>query len=208
MTEILNGLRHTFYIYSHPFDGFWIAKREKKGNVKSGIVILFLLVITTALRILNSGYLFSSGALSDFSIWLLSFAVVVLVVLYCVANWALTTLTEGMGTFKEIFITLMYALTPVVIANIPMTVLSQILVAKESAFFTFIDTVIIIWAIFLLLAGNMTIHEYTMTKSIITVVCTVLAMIAIAVLVFLICNLAQQVCFWVVSVVNEIAFRL
>lgn len=208
MKDILSGLRHTFYIYSHPFDGFWVAKREKIGNVKSSVIILILLVATTALRILNSGFLFSSGALSEFSIWLLSVAVVILVLLYCIANWALTTLLEGMGTFKEIFISLMYSLTPIVITNIPLTILSQILVVQEAAFYSFIDIIILIWTVFLILAGNMTIHEYTMFKSIVTVVCTVLAMIGIAVLVFLVCNLTQEVCMWLISIVNEIAFRL
>lgn len=208
MSQILDNLKFTFYIYSHPFDGFWVMKKEKTGKWKVGLVILLLLIVTTAFRTLNSGYLFSGGSLTDFSVWLLSLLVAVAVFLYCISNWALTTLAEGMGTFEDIFASLMYALTPIVIANIPMTLLSQILIQNESAFYNFIDIVVILWTAFLVLAGNSTIHEYTMLKSVTTAVFSVAAMIAIAVLIFLVFNLTQQVWNWIVAVSSEIFFRL
>lgn len=207
MKDILSGLCHTFYIYSHPFDGFWVMKKEKKGNLKSAMVMLVLFVATTAYRILCSGYLFTSQMLSKFSIWLLALAAVVLVLLYCVSNWALTTLMDGKGSFSEIFIALMYALTPVTVLNIPVTILSQIFVAEEAAFLSFINTVAVLWAVFLLLAGNVSIHEYTMLKSIVTAIITVAGMAAIAVITILVCNLVQQVWIWAVSIIQEIAFR-
>ena len=208
MSQILENLKFTFYIYSHPFDGFWVMKKEKTGKWKTGLIILFLLIITTAIRTLNSGYLFSMSGLANFSVWLLSVLVAVIVFLYCIANWALTTLTDGMGTFEDIFASLMYALTPIVIVNIPMTILSQILIQNEAAFYNFIDAIVILWVVFLILAGNLTIHEYTMVKSIFTVVLSVVAMVAIAVLVFLVFNLTQQVWNWIVVIFSEIFFRL
>lgn len=208
MSQILDNLKFTFYIYSHPFDGFWVMKKEKKQKWQTGLIILGLLVLTTAFRTLNSGYLFSSGTIGSFSVWLLAAAVAAVVVLYCVANWALTTLTEGMGTFEDIFTSLMYAITPIVIANIPMTLLSQILIGNEAAFYNFIDIIVIIWTVFLIFAGNLTIHEYTMVKSIATVILSAVAMVAIAVLIFLVCNLTQQVWNWIVAIASEIFFRL
>lgn len=207
MQEIIKGLLHTFYIFSHPFDGFWTMKSEKKGNWKSGVVILVLLVFTTAYRILSSGYLFTSKTLSQFSIWTLALLMVACVLLYCVANWALTTLFEGKGKISEIFTALMYSLAPIVIINIPITLLTHFVVANEAAFVTFINAVSIIWAIFLLLVGNLTIHEYTMLKSIISVVFTACAMVAIAVLLILACNLIQQVWIWLTSIIKEIMLR-
>lgn len=208
MAQILDNLKFTFYIYSHPFDGFWIMKKEKTGKWKTGLIILALLIVTTALRTLNSGYLFSNSSLNNFSVWLLCVLVATVVFVYCIANWALTTLAEGMGKFEDIFASLMYAVTPIVIANIPMTLLSLILTDKEAAFYDFINIIIIGWSLFLLLAGNLTIHEYTMVKSIVTVVLSVVAMVAIAVLVFLVLNLTQQVWNWVSTITSEIIFRL
>ena len=208
MKDILKGIKHIFYIYSHPFDGFWLMKREKIGGYGFGLSTLALLVITTSLRILNTGYLYESGAVSNFSVWLLALFVTMVVVLYCVANWALTTLIDGMGSFKEIFVALMYAVTPIVITNIPMTLLSNFFVLSESSYYGFFNALIIIFTVFLVLVGNMTIHEFTMFKSIWTLALTVAAMVAIAVMAFLAFNLIQQVWLFIVSLFSEISFRL
>jgi len=207
MQEVWSGIKHTFYIFSHPFDGFWIMKSEKKGNVKSATVLLALLIITTAIRFLGSGYLFASSAIEGFSAWMLMLIVLALVVLYCVANWALTTLMNGNGSIKDIYISLMYALTPIIIVNIPLTLLSHVLTSDEAAFYSFFSMLAIIWGIFLLLVGNMSIHEYTMMQSIATVILSVVGIIAIAVLLLLMSNLIQEVWLWVVSVFKELIMR-
>ena len=207
MQEVWSGLKHTFYIFSHPFDGFWIMKSEKKGNVKSATVLLALLIITTAIRFLGSGYLFASSAIAGFSAWMLMLIVLALVVLYCVANWALTTLMNGNGSIKDIYISLMYALAPTVLVNIPLTLLSHVLTSDEAAFYSFFSTLALIWGLFLLLVGNMSIHEYTMMQSIATVILSAAGIIAIAVLLLLMSNLIQEVWLWVVSVFKELIMR-
>lgn len=207
MQEVWTGLKHTFYIFSHPFDGFWIMKSEKKGNVKSATVILALLIITTAIRFLASGYLFTSSTIAGFSAWVLMLMVLALVIVYCVANWALTTLMNGNGSIKDIYISLMYAVTPIVLVNIPLTLLSHVLTSEEGAFITLISTLSIIWAVFLLLVGNMSIHEYTMMQSVATVLLSVAGIIGIAVLLILVVNLMQEVLLWATSIIDEIVLR-
>lgn len=183
-------------------------KKDKIGGYRFGIFMLVLLVVTTSLRILNTGYLFASGGVSNFSVWLLALFVVAIVMLYCVANWALTTLINGMGNFEEIFTALMYAVTPLVITNIPLTVLSNFFVESEGAYYTFFNFLTILFTVFLILVGNMTIHEFTMFKSIWTTVLTIAAMVGIAVIAFLAFNLIGQVWLWIVSVFSEISFRI
>ncbi len=208
MTEIISGLKHTFYIFSHPIDGFWVMKSEKKGNVKSALVLLLLLAVTMTYRIVGSEYYFQSEQLSKFSFLLLVVAILVLVFLFCVANWALTTLLDGKGTFGEIFTMLMYALAPIILINIPITVLTYFFVAEEMAFYTLIDAVFILWSVFLVAIGNMSIHEYSMVKSIITLILTLFSMIAIAVLAILAGNLIQQVWLWILAIFKELSFRI
>ena len=207
MQEVISGLKHTFYIFSHPFDGFWIMKSEKKGNVKSATVLLALLIITTAIRFLGSGYLFTSSTIANFSAWMLMLIVLVLVAVYCVANWALTTLMNGNGSIKDIYISLMYAVTPIILVNIPLTLLTHVLTLEEGSFITLFSTVSIIWSLFLLLVGNMSIHEYSMMQSIATVILSAAGIIGIAVLLLLVFNLMQEVWLWIVSIFNELIMR-
>lgn len=208
MAETVSGLKFTFYIYSHPFDGFWIMKHERRGNTKAATVILLTLIITTAYRILGSGRLFTSNTFASFSVWILAVAIMLLAALYCVANWAITTLLDGKGGMTDIYMYLMYALSPLALINLPVTLLSHIIVAEEAAFYSLINIVCVVWIVFLILAGNLSVHDYTMLKSVCTVILTLAAMVGIFVLAVLFFNLAQQVWIWGASVIKEIAFRI
>lgn len=208
MNRLAESLKYTFSIYSHPFDGFWFMKSQKRATYKTGLVLFMLLIVTTAVRIYTTGYIFSSVSLENFSVWLLAAVIVGLTVLYCTSNWALTTLLDGKGTFGEIFTSVMYSLTPVILINLPMAALSNIITNEEASFYGFINTVAIIWSLALLLIANMQIQDFTMTKSILTFLGTLVIMLIIAVIGILFINLCQQVYVWVLSVVREILYRL
>lgn len=208
MNRLAESLKYTFSIYSHPFDGFWFMKSQKRATYKTGLVLFMLLIVTTAVRIYTTGYIFSSVSLENFSVWLLAAVIVGLTVLYCTSNWALTTLLDGKGTFGEIFTSVMYSLTPIILINLPMAALSNIITNEEASFYGFINTVEIIWSLALLLIANMQIQDFTMTKSILTFLGTLVIMLIIAVIGILFINLCQQVYIWVLSVVREILYRL
>lgn len=206
--RLSDSLKYSFYILSHPFDGFWVLKSEKKGTVKSATVLFALFIITLIIRVYSTGYIVSGITSDSISVWLMIAAVIFVFLLYCVANWALTTLFDGKGKFTEVYIALCYASLPVTLVNIPLTVISNIITAEEAAFYTFFSTVSIIWMIFLMLAGNLSTHDYTMTKSIVTFIATVFIMFIIIVLLVLFGNLVQQVYVFLLSVIKEIAFRM
>ncbi len=201
-------LKYSFDILKHPFDGFWCLKTEKIGTVGSALALLALFFVTLVIRLYTNSYIVSTIDLIDFSIWMLLAVVVGVVLLYCISNWALTTLWNGSGSFTNIFISLVYSLTPITLVNIPLSLLSQVITQEEVAFYTFFNAVSIVYAVFLLLAANMTIHEYTMAISIVTAICTVIAMALVIVIMVLFINLIQQVWGLFVSVWREVAFRL
>lgn len=208
MSNILQGLKFTLYVYSHPFDGFWIMKSEKKGNLPTAFIIFVLMVATTVYRIVGPGYLFESTSLTQFSPWILALVLAVLIVLYCICNWALTTLIGGSGSIKYIFISLMYALTPIVVLNVPVTLLCNVLVLKEAEFITFFTTLSFICALFLLLVANSVIHEFTMLKSIVTFVVTLAGMVAAVILGLFFFYIVQQFFVWIMQIFKELSYRI
>ena len=206
--KISYRLKYAFYIMKHPFDGFWCLKTEKIGTVKSAIILLAAFFVTMVIRLYTSSYIISTIDLIDFSVWMLLAVIVGVFLLFCISNWSLTTLMEGSGSFTNIVISAAYSLTPITLVNIPLALLSQVITKEEVAFYTFFNTVSIVYTIFLLLAANMSIHEYTMTKSIFTAILTVFAMLCVVVIGVLFINLVQQVWSLVYSIYKEIIFRL
>ena len=208
MKKILNGLKFTLYIYSHPFDGFWVMKSEKKGNIPTAVILFLLMVSTTVYRIVGTGYLFESSTLSKFSPWSLATVLAVLLLLYCLCNWALTTLIGGSANIKEIFMATMYALTPITILNIPTTIVCNVLVLEEAAFISFFTGLSVLLALFLMLVSNSVIHEFTMLKSIITFIVTLFGIVCVVILGLFFVYIVQQLFDWISQVANEFFDRI
>jgi len=171
-------------------------------------VLFFLMVVTTVYRIVGPGYLFESTSLTQFSPWVLAIVLAILILLYCICNWALTTLIGGSANIKYIFIALMYALTPIILFNVPVTVLCNLFVLKEAEFISFFTTIAFIWALFLLLVANSVIHEFTMLKSIITFIVTLAGMVVAIILVLFFCYIVQQFFVWIFQILKEISYRV
>lgn len=206
--KIVNSLIYAFDILRHPFNGFWCLKSEKRGSVPASLILLGLFFVTLSMRLYGGGYVVRSLSAESFSVWMMGCLVLGLYLLFCVANWSLTTLMDGSGSFRDIVISTAYTLVPVLIANIPLFVLGFVLSQAELAFYNIISTASILWTVFLLLAANLSTHDYSMTKSIVTLVLTVIVMAVIVGLGVLFLNLLQQVWQFIQSVFREAAFRL
>ena len=165
------------------------------------------MIVVFILRRQLTGFVINTNDVSEMNI-LVQFSYVLLpLFLWCAANWAITTLMEGEGTIKEIFITTCYALTPVILMNIPMLILSNVLALDEMSVYTLLGTVSIIWAVCLLIVGIQTIHQFSMGKTIATMLIAVLGMAVLAAIGLLFISLIQQMVNFVEISIFEISMR-
>ena len=199
---------YAFHIMVHPFDGFWDLKHEKRGSIKSAFLILLLTIATFAYRSLGTGYIFSQKTAADYSgIYSTIISVVVPVMLWVISNWCLTTLFDGEGKFGDIFIATCYSLIPIPLFMIPSTILSNFLVADESAILTTLDVIAALWVGMLLYLGMMTTHNYGFFKNLITVLATIVVMVIIMFLAVLFFELMAKLVNLFTQLWLEISFR-
>ena len=124
--ELLFG----FHVMSHPFDGFWDLKHEKRGSVRAALVYILVTVVAFYYQAIGQGYLFNPQG--EYSTIIAQFVgVVVPILLFIIANWCLTTLFEGEGSFKDIFVATSYSLLPLPLFIIPMTIVSNFVTSSE-----------------------------------------------------------------------------
>jgi len=105
-------------------------------------------------------------------------------------------LMDGEGSLKDIYIATAYALVPIVLLNIPMLIISNIFVLEEMTLYSLIEGVSIFWAVFLVLVGIMTIHQFTMSKTIGAILITLAGMVVILTIVLLFFSLIQQMLYF------------
>jgi len=128
--------------------------------------------------------------------------------LWTVANWSLTTLMDGKGRMFEIYMAVCYALTPYVIINVIMIILSQFITFEEGAIYWVLAGFSALWTGLLILAAMMMVHDYSVLKTVLSSLLTVVGM-GVMVFVFVIFfSLVSDAVAYFMSLYKEILFRL
>lgn len=205
--SILNDIKFAFHILTHPFDGFWDLKRESKGKVYLACIFFAFLIITNILNQQVTGFLFNSQSGKPIDLLFSVQSVASLVILFCVGNWSVTTLLDGEGRFKDIFMTLGYAFLPYIIINIPIVFISNILTYAEYPMLALASYISVGWSFGLLFFGIMVIHDYSLPKMFITTILTIVAMMVLIVIYLLFFNLISQIANFILLAYKEIEFR-
>ncbi|GIO34093.1 MULTISPECIES: YIP1 family protein [Paenibacillus] len=191
-----------------PFSGFWELKYENKGKVAIAVFILLMLVVTMILKRQYAGFIVNFNKPSEFSSVDELKYIVLPFLLFCVSNWSLTTLMDGEGKFKEIVMAAGYAALPLVIIFLPQTGVSNFMTEAESPFYYLLDSIAYLWFAWLLFVGTMTVHQYSIGKTVATLFLTVLVMAFIVFLGILCFSLVQQMATFVQALYREIIVRL
>ncbi len=200
-------LCYVFHLIYHPFDGFWDLKHEKRGSVRAASTVIVLTILAFFYQSVGTGYI-ANPSNSYSTIFVQILAVAVPLILWTVSNWCLTTLFDGEGSFKDIYIACGYAIAPLPILVTISTVLTNILTAEEMAITTLLVSIGFIWAGLLLFFGMAVTHDYTMGKNMITVIGSVLAMAVIMFVAILFSSLIAKIVSFVSSIVIEVSYRM
>ena len=201
-------LLYAFHVIFHPFDGFWDLKHEKRGSVKSATIILMITVLAFFYRSIGSGYIINQSNTKAQNVVGTILAVILPLALWAIANWCLTTLFDGEGSMKDIYIACCYALTPLPMFMIPLTIFSNFILKDEAGIINIISTIAFIWLGLLVFFGMMVTHDYSPFKSILTSLGTIVGMMFLMFLGLLFTTLMSQIIKFVTNIATEIGFRL
>jgi hypothetical protein len=107
---------------------------------------------------------------------------------------------------KQIWVQSVYSLTPVLLSIPVLIVLSYVMTHDEAMFFYLIQTIAFLWSAFLFLFGNMTIQDYTMSKTVLMTLFTVLGIAAAIFIGIILFSTFQQLISFISTVVTEIRY--
>ncbi len=195
------------YILMHPFDGYEDFKRYKKAKFSVAIVFIILFVYFQIFSFKNLGFLANPNNPSDLNSLQEVFSVLLLVFLFTVGNWSVTTLMSGKGSYKEILMVTGYSLFPLIVLGFPSVILSNFLTLEEMTFYQLIMYIAYIAAGWMLFMGILNIHEYGLFKTIAAFIATGVSIAVIMFVGLLFFDLIQQAIAFVVSVIEEFNLR-
>jgi tetratricopeptide (TPR) repeat protein/sugar lactone lactonase YvrE len=202
----LEELLYVKHLAFHPFDGFWDLKHEQRGSVRAGTTILALTIIAFFYQAIGTGYVLNPrGEYS--SIWMQAISVLVPVILWIVSNWCLTTLFDGEGSLKDIYIAVTYSLYPLPIFLVVTTLASNVVTESEAQLVTFFVSIAFIWVGILIFFGMQVTHDYSMSKNILTCLGTIVGMALIMFVAILFSGLFAKMVSFVSNIIVELQYR-
>jgi len=208
LAHTIKGLSLARFCLFHPFDGFLKVKAMGRAALPAAAIILSAVVATYVASRQYTGFIFNTADLTRINLWMEIASVLVPFTLWCVVNWALTTLMDGKGKFLEIVAGTAFALLPMFLIPAPLIVVSNYITAEEGSFYYFFQVIAMLWTAALILLGAvMTIHDYDFSKSFWTCVLTVAGIAFVLFLAFLAINLSEQVVRFVDEIVTELLYR-
>lgn len=202
-----SGLIYGFHVIFRPFDGFWDLKHEKRGNMKSAMIILTILLVSSVISTPLTAYLFGTGNRIESTFFQDLFNILLPLVLWCIANWCLTSLMDGKGSFKDIFISVCYAVIPLCFLMLPSAIVTNMLTLDEAAIVTYMMNIAYVWTGILLVASSMTVHDYTFGKNILVCLLTIVGMAIILFLAMLFLSVSNRMITFIGGLFNELSLR-
>lgn len=201
-------LKFAFYCITHPLDGFWDLTHEKRGSIAAANTILILTLVSRIAKLQFTSFLFMKVYWEGINIFLYLASILFPLALWCVGNWALTTLFDGKGTLRQVYMATCYAFLPYPLLQIPLTIVSNVVTVEEGAFYSVVSAFSILWAGLLIIAAMMQIHEYSISKTIGFTVGSLFAMLVMVFILLLFFSMISQGIAYFISIGREIMFRM
>lgn len=200
-------IRFPKYILFHPFDGFEELKRYKKGKLSVAVVFIVLYAFFQIFTYQYEGFVINNNNPSNLNSLNEIFSVFLLVFLFTVGNWSVTTLMSGKGSYKEILMVTGYALFPIIMIGFPSVIVSNFLSLEEIALYQLLMYIAYVLAGWMLFMGILNIHHYGLFKTILAFIITIVAMSVMMFLGLLFFDLIQQFIAFIISIYEELSLR-
>jgi hypothetical protein len=201
-------LKYSLYTSVHPLDGFWDLTHEKRGSLAAANVIVALAILVDVMRLTLTSFQFVTINMEYFNAAIVMMRIILPIFLWVVANWALTTLMDGKGRMIDIYMAVAYALVPSVIINAVMILLSQFITFDEGAIYWVLAGFSVLWTAILILAGMMMVHDYSLTKTVLSSLLTIVGMGVMVFIFVVFFSLISDAAAYFVSLYKEILFRI
>ena len=201
-------LKYALHVIVRPFDGFWDLSREKRGSLAAANTLIILTLITHILKLQYTSFQFLIVHWEHVNVVSEALSILLPLLIYCVANWCWTTLFDGKGNFRDVYMSMGYCLTPFILLQLPMILLSNVLTIKEGAFYMVLDTVSLMWCAALFIVAMMQVHDFTPGKTILFTIMSLFGMLIIIFLLLLFFSLLSDAIGYFVALYREIMFRM
>ena len=179
---IITELRDVLRVLRHPADIFYEIRAKNSVSIISVMIIFISSLLLLVGGVYLSGFIFNevnTQSVRFFSPIQQGVNYIVVVCLFIISNFLITSIREGLGKFIQIVKGVSLCLIPIIILHIPFLILSNLLTLQEIFILDLINFVMIIWCIILVVIMVIEVHQYELKEAIVSLLLTVFTMIVL-----------------------------
>ena len=166
----------------HPMDCYYEIRKLRQGDLLSAAVIYLLFFVDFMAFKTVKGFIYQTVKVENMDIGSIVLGFFVLLGLFVICNYLVTSINDGDGTFKQIFMIPAYGLMPAMIALLVVTCVSYVLTYNEAFLLTLVLLIGIVWSVITIFIGLQTVHDYTFGETVKSIILTVVFMVIVAVI--------------------------
>ena len=161
----LISLSYLWKVLWHPIDSFYELAYKDKGSVLVACIIYVLYFAALVFQVLVTNFIFNPAGIHGMPIPQIFVFYVVPIIVLTVANYLVSAIKQGQGTFKAVFIATAYVIAPVILFIPPLALLSNVLSGAEEAIYETSIMFIYVWVGFLYYLSVMEVHGYSIPEA-------------------------------------------
>ena len=203
-SKLINEIKYLFKIFKKPKDVFYDIKFGLKIRTRTawGLFVVFILINIFGDYFIR-GYLFRSNNAKDmnFAFELLRWGLII--ILFVIGNYLISTLQSGEGFFRDIFIGTMVSFAPIILFKIPVDLISNFLTYNESYLYQILNGLLWAWSFVNLIIMISQIHNYKFGEFLLNIVLTFLAVVIMVLLYLVFYILTMQFVQFIIGLFKE-----
>jgi tetratricopeptide (TPR) repeat protein len=199
--------KHAFYILRHPIDGFSAIRYESKGSYWAAIIILILAYLSLLASKLYTSFTFNYTVIHRFNALFFLAQFFLIWFGWVISNYLVSSIYRGEGRFRDVFIGSAYALTPLIIIGVPLTILSNVMAGSEQAIYNFLENAMYVWVGLLFFWKIQSLQNYLVGETVMNILLSLFAFLTLAILVLVVLGLSSDLSDFIYEVYQEVRLR-
>lgn len=201
---VLRDLQFAKKICKSPSNMYYEIRRHRAGSVVGATMIYAIFFVMYMLYQTKKGFIYQYVAVEDMDIGGIIVGFFVLLLLFILCNWLVTSITDGDGTLAQVYMIPAYGSLPLLVALFLITVCSYGMTYNESFLLTLMLLVGAAWSIILIFLGFLTVHDYSGRETVKSIILTVIFMMIAAVMVVIVMIMCEDLYEFLYTVGQEV----
>ncbi len=205
--SLRTDLSYVFYMMRHPIDGFYYIRRGHRGGMLSACILYVLLFIVYMADRLFRGFIFNMTDAAKTPVMSIVVSFFLPIFLWIIMSYMISSINDGEGTLKNIFVATAYSLSPYLIISPMVTAISYVLTLNEAFIVRFGWGIAVLWSAVLLFISVREIQNYKFTTTIKNIILTFLLIILAVVTCLILYLMLKQLAVFLDGIWKEVAYR-